>query len=137
MSITISLIHYDKSKNGNFIESGKSEVIKYYNFSHEYPINLFEEIKDRFELKHIKVYEGTGEEVDLFNDAPFLPNEKVQDILDYINSLLKDCLGKNPNIDREDDYFYNLDIIREILELKNNEYKDNNSVVVLIDYYFC
>lgn len=127
MSMTIYLNYYDKNKNGDIIECGKTHTILARDFIYEYPVTILKELKEKFPLKVIDFYEGEGEDKNLHWDIYVLDNEKLDKILEFI--LLK--LDEHKEIYQTS---YNLSIIKEIVELKIKDYKNNNSVMIKIDY---
>ena len=133
MSMTIYLNYYDKNKNGDIIECGKTHTILARDFiyeypvTNEYPVTILKELKEKFPLKVIDFYEGEGEDKNLHWDIYVLDNEKLDKILEFI--LLK----LNDSLEGTDD-FYNLTIIKEILEIKNKDYKNKDNVMINIDY---
>jgi len=128
MSMTIYLNYFDKNKDGNIIECGKTDMILSRDFIYEYPVTILYELKEKFPLKVIDFYEGEGEDKNLHQNIYVLDNDKLDKILEFI--LLK--LDENNRV--RHDIEYNLTIIKEIIELKIKDYKNNNSVMITIDY---
>ena len=128
MSMTIYLNYFDKNKDGNIIECGKTDMILSRDFIYEYPVTILYELKEKFPLKVIDFYEGEGEDKNLHQNIYVLDNDKLDKILEFI--LLK--LDENNRVRHDIDY--NLTIIKEIIELKIKDYKNNNSVMITIDY---
>ena len=132
MSVTITLMYYAKNKNGDIIECGSTRAIIYKNFTRPYPEELFIELKEKFPLKTIVVYDSEGENRDLYRDAYILDNSKLNDILNYI-------LDKINATKKEDEILlYNLNIIKEFIEIKINSpsYSNNENIGIEIDYYY-
>ena len=132
MSVTISLMYYAKNKNGDIVECGNTKAITYKNFTTPYPEELFIELKEKFPLKTIVVYDSEGENRDLYRDAYILDNSKLNDILNYI-------LDKTNETKKEDEILlYNLNIIKEFIEIKINSpsYSNNENIGIEIDYYY-
>ena len=132
MSMTIYLNYFDKNKDGNIIECGKTDMILSRDFIYEYPVTILYELKEKFPLKVIDFYEGEGENRDLYRDAYILDNSKLNDILNYI-------LDKINETKKEDEILlYNLNIIKEFIEIKINSpsYSNNENIGIEIDYYY-
>lgn len=88
------------------------------------------ELKEKFPLKVIDFYEG--ENRDLYRDAYILDNSKLNDILNYV-------LDKINETKKEDEILlYNLNIIKEFIEIKINSpsYSNNENIGIEIDYYY-
>ena len=127
MSMTIRLTYYDKNKKGDFIECGNTRNLFHRNFISNYPCEILGELKEKFPLKTIICYEDLGEDKNLYLNVCVLDNYKIEEILKFI--LLK----LNDSLEGTDD-FYNLTIIKEILEIKNKDYKNKDNVMINIDY---
>ena len=125
-------MYYAKNKNGDIVECGNTRAIIYKNFTTPYPEELFVELKEKFPLKTIVVYDSEGENRDLYRDAYILDNSKLNDILNYI-------LDKINETKKEDEILlYNLNIIKEFIEIKINSpsYSNNENIGIEIDYYY-
>lgn len=132
MSITIKLIYYDKNKDGDLIESGNTRSIIYKDFINPYPKEIFIELKEKFPLKIINVYESEGEDKDLYQDCCVLDNLKLNEILNYILDKINKTEKENEEL------LYNLNIIKDIIEIKINSpsYSNNDNINIEIDYYY-
>ena len=81
MSMTIYLNYFDKNKDGNIIECGKTDMILSRDFIYEYPVTILYELKEKFPLKVIDFYEGEGEDKNLHQNIYVLDNDKLDKIL--------------------------------------------------------
>lgn len=128
MSITVSLMFYDKNKEGNIIECGNTKYIFHYDFIPPYPIDILKELVEKFPLKSIDFYEGLGEDKNSHWKVLVLDNEKIDDILNYIENKMNEFEENSSEL-------YNLITIKKIIDLKINKYKNDNSVMVNIDCF--